>query len=102
MTSPTLTEKPIERLYFHLPEVAKALGCNASAVRYWEREFDLDTTRNRKGDRRLTVKEIGQIALISRLVKWFHIEKAKQIYRAGKAEQVMDILEPGYGKEPQR
>ena len=34
-------ERPIEKLYYSIGEVAKILNVNVSLVRFWEKEFDI-------------------------------------------------------------
>ena len=42
-------EKPIEKLYYSIGEVAKTLNVNVSLVRFWEKEFDiLQPKKNKK------------------------------------------------------
>ena len=48
-------EKPIEKLYYSIGEVAKILNVNVSLVRFWEKEFDiLQPKKNKKGNRMFT------------------------------------------------
>ena len=36
-----LKEKPIEKLYYSIGEVATMFGVNVSLLRFWEKEFDI-------------------------------------------------------------
>lgn len=89
-----LHEHTPTKLYWKIGDIAKALGVEASAIRYWETAFSLPTPRNHNGNRRYTVTEIGQIAIIARLTRHFHIKAALSVYQKGIAERVLDILEP--------
>jgi transposase len=45
-------EKPVEKLYYSIGEVAKMLDVPVSTVRFWENEFDiLKPMKNKKGNR---------------------------------------------------
>lgn len=85
----------IQRLYFAPHQVAKALSVETSALRFWEDEFGLQVHRSRHNKRRYTVTDVGRFATIARLVKWFHIPAAKLLMDEGRADGVLDILEPG-------
>ncbi|MBK8499732.1 MAG: MerR family transcriptional regulator [Flavobacteriales bacterium] len=63
-------ERPVEKLYFSIGEVAEELGVANSSIRYWEKEFGMSAARRTgKGDRQYTRKEIEQFRSIQRLVK---------------------------------
>ena len=34
-------EKPIEKLYYSIGEVAQSLDVNVSLIRFWEKQFDI-------------------------------------------------------------
>jgi DNA-binding transcriptional MerR regulator len=34
-------EKPLEKLYYSIGEVAKELNVNVSLIRFWEKEFEI-------------------------------------------------------------
>jgi len=56
--------------YFTISEASKMFDVNPSLLRFWEEEFSsLQPTKNRKGDRLYTEKNIDQIRLIYHLVK---------------------------------
>lgn len=62
--------KPIEKRYRSITEVAKELDVNASQLRYWEREFTLLKPRtNARGKRFYTDADIQLIKEICFLVK---------------------------------
>lgn len=63
-------EKPIERMYWSIGEVATLLGVKTSLLRYWEKEFGtLRPKRTNKGDRLYTKADIEQLQRIQYLVK---------------------------------
>lgn len=59
-----------EKLYYSIGEVARMLDVQTSAVRYWEKEFDiLKPKKNRKGNRMFTPEDIRNIKIIHHLLK---------------------------------
>lgn len=77
-------ERPVEKLYWSIGEVAEELGVANSSIRYWEKEFGTITPkRTTKGDRLYTRKEIEQFRAIQRLVKekGFTLHGAKEQLR---------------------
>ena len=55
-------EKPIEKLYYSIGEVAKTLNVNVSLVRFWEKEFDiLQPKKNKKGNRMFTAADFENL-----------------------------------------
>lgn len=90
-----LKEKPIERLYWSIGEVAEDLGVNTSLLRYWEKEFGtLRPKRTNKGDRLYTKNDILQLQRIQYLVKekGFTLQGAKSELR--KPEAPLSAPEP--------
>ncbi|MCB0655926.1 MAG: MerR family transcriptional regulator [Saprospiraceae bacterium] len=88
----------LEKLYYSIGEVADMLGVSKSLIRYWESEFPtLKPSKNSKGDRRFTKKNIEQLNLIFHLVKerGFTIEGAKNEIKEGKQtyEVRLEVLE---------
>jgi DNA-binding transcriptional MerR regulator len=70
-----------EKLYYSISEVSELFDLNASTLRFWEKEFDLlRPTKNKKGNRLFTKKDIEHIAAIVDLVKHkgFTIQGAKE------------------------
>ena len=62
--------KPIEKRYFTITEVAEELGLNASQLRYWEKEFSqLNPRTNARGKRLYTADDKLIIEQIAWLVK---------------------------------
>ena len=84
-------EKPIEKLYFSIGEVAKTLNVNVSLVRFWEKEFDiLQPKKNKKGNRMFTVTDFENLKLIYHLVKerGFTLEGAKNKLKDNKEDTI--------------
>lgn len=77
-----LSEKEeTEKLYYSISEVSTMFDLNASTLRFWEKEFEvLNPTKNKKGNRMFTKKDIDYIATIVDLVKHqgFTIQGAKE------------------------
>lgn len=70
-----------EKLYYSISEVSSMFDLNASTLRFWEKEFEvLKPTKNKKGNRMFTKKDIDYIATIVDLVKHqgFTIQGAKE------------------------
>lgn len=70
-----------EKLYYSISEVSELFDLNASTLRFWEKEFDLlKPTKNKKGNRLFTKKDIDHIATIVELVKQkgYTIQGAKE------------------------
>ena len=73
-------EKPIEKLYYSIGEVAQSLDVNVSLIRFWEKQFDiLQPKKNKKGNRMFTAADFEILKLIYHLVKerGFTLEGAK-------------------------
>ncbi len=60
----------LTKLYYSIGEVAEMFDVSPSLIRYWENEFkNLKPQKNRKGDRKFTVKDIHELEKIYTLVK---------------------------------
>lgn len=73
-------EKPIEKLYYSIGEVAQSLDVNVSLIRFWEKQFSiLQPKKNKKGNRMFTSADFENLKLIYHLVKerGFTLEGAK-------------------------
>ena len=58
------------KLYYSIGEVATMFGEQTSAIRYWEKEFDiLKPKKNKKGNRLFTPGDIENLRLIHYLLK---------------------------------
>lgn len=63
-------EKPIEKKYYSIGEVATMLGVATSLIRFWESEFSIIKPRkNKKGNRQFTKDDIANLKLVYHLVK---------------------------------
>ena len=63
-------DKPIEKQYYQIGEVAEMLGEKASLIRFWEKEFEvLKPKKNLKGNRLFTKKDVETLQIIHFLVK---------------------------------
>jgi len=74
----------LTKLYYSIGEVAKILNVNASLLRFWEKEFDIQIAKkNKKGNRLYSVKEIAVIRTIYDFVKLqgYTIEGAKRVIK---------------------
>jgi len=77
-------EKPTEKLFYKIGEVADMFAVNVSLIRFWEKEFDiLKPKKNNKGNRMFTKKDVDNLTIIYHLVKerGFTLEGAKQKLR---------------------
>ena len=77
-------DKPIEKLYYSIGEVADMFEVNISLLRFWEKEFDiLKPKKNKKGLRKYTQKDIEIIEKIYHLLKkqGFTIDGAKKAFK---------------------
>jgi DNA-binding transcriptional MerR regulator len=85
-------EKPIEKIYFSIGEVAEQTGLNPSLLRYWETEFEkyLHPKKNRKGIRMYTKKDLDRIEEIRYLVKdrGFTLQGARDYLQARNKEDL--------------
>jgi DNA-binding transcriptional MerR regulator len=60
----------IEKVYYTIGEVAELFEVNPSLIRFWEKEFDiLKPTKNKKGNRLFTKKDLDNLRIIYHLVK---------------------------------
>ena len=89
-----LGNKPIEKLFYKISEVANMFSVNISAVRFWEKEFDiLKPKKNKKGNRLFTPKDIKNIQIIYHLLKerGFTVEGAKKKLKENKKDTIDNI-----------
>jgi len=60
----------MEKDYYSIGETAEILNVNASALRFWEKSFDIiKPFKNKKGDRFYSVKDLDNLKLIKHLLK---------------------------------
>jgi len=78
-----------EKLYYSISEVSELFDVNASTIRFWEKEFDfLKPTKNKKGNRLFTQKDIENLRLIVHYVKekGYTLQGAKDKFKKGTPE----------------
>jgi len=87
-------EKPTEKLFYKISEVAEMFTVNVSLIRFWEKEFDiLKPKKNKKGNRMFTKKDVDNMTIIYHLVKerGFTLEGAKQKLKENKGDTIDNI-----------
>ena len=90
----SLNKKPNEKLFYKISEVAKIFNVNISAIRFWEKEFDiLKPKKNKKGNRLFTQKDITNMQIIHHLLKerGFTIEGAKKKLKENKKDTINNV-----------
>jgi DNA-binding transcriptional MerR regulator len=83
-----------EKIFYRISEVADMFNLNISAVRFWEKEFDiLRPKKNKKGNRLFTQKDIKNIQIIYHLLKerGFTVEGAKKKLKDNKQDTIDNI-----------
>ena len=88
---PPYKEKPVEKLYYSIGEVADIFGVNTSLIRFWEKEFNIvKPKKNRKGNRMFTQKDLDNLRIIYHLVKerGFTLQGAKRKLRENKEDVI--------------
>lgn len=83
--------------YFTIGEVATMFGVSQSLIRFWEGEFpSLKPSKNRKGDRLFTIKNIDHLRIIFHLVKekGYTLEGARTEIssKKGKEDKKLNII----------
>ena len=84
-----LLEKETEKLFYSIGEVADMFDVNTSLIRFWEKEFDvINPTKNKKGNRLFTKKDIENFKLIFHFVKenGYTLQGAKDKLKGGVKE----------------
>lgn len=87
-------EKPIEKLYYSIGEVADIFEVNVSLLRFWEKEFNiLKPKKNKKGNRMFTTKDLDNLKIIYHLVKerGYTLEGAKKKLKENKEDTINNI-----------
>jgi len=87
-----------DRLYFSIKELSKEFAVNASALRFWEKEFkQLKPKKNKKGDRFYTKEDIAMVRYIHYLLKekGYTLDGARKILAVnqGKPDQTYKLIE---------
>ena len=79
----------LTKLYYSIGEVSSLLNVNASLIRFWEKELELNSPKkNKKGNRQFTVKEIKNLELIYQIVKieGYKLDAAKKQLKIRKSD----------------
>ena len=87
-------EKPTEKLFYKIGEVAEIFKVNVSLIRFWEKEFDiLKPKKNKKGNILFTKKDLDNLTIIYHLVKerGFTLEGAKQKLKENKTDTIDNV-----------
>ncbi len=82
-----------EKLYYPIGEVAEILGVNASAIRFWEKEFDIiQPKRTAKGNRLFYPKDLENLKRIKHLTQneGYTLDGAKQYFKNNKKTDNLD------------
>ena len=90
----SLNNKSTEKLFYKISEVAEIFDINISAVRFWEKEFDiLKPKKNKKGNRLFTPKDIENIKIIHYLLKerGYTVEGAKKKLKENKLDTIDNV-----------
>ena len=88
------SEKPIEKIFYKISEVADMFNVNISAIRFWEKEFDiLQPKKNKKGNRLFRIQDINNLEIIYHLLKerGFTVEGAKKKIKDNKQDTIDNI-----------
>jgi DNA-binding transcriptional MerR regulator len=89
------TSDEIKKHFYAISEVAEMFNVNASLIRFWESEFPLLTpTKNKKGNRLFTDKDIENFRLIYNLVKveGYTLQGAKDFLKQKKHKKEAEPL----------
>lgn len=88
-------EKETEKLFYSIGEVANLFEVNTSLIRFWEKEFDIiSPSKNKKGNRLFTKKDIENFKLIFHFVKekGYTLQGAKDKLKVGlKASEQVNL-----------
>lgn len=76
----TQNEQATEKLYYRIGEAAKLLKIEKHVIRYWEKEFEIDTHRSSSGQRLYRRVEIETLQKIKSLIydEGYTIQGAKK------------------------
>ena len=85
---------PTEKIFYKISEAAEMFSVNISAIRFWEKEFEiLKPKKNKKGNRLFTPKDIKNLKIIHHLLKerGFTVEGAKRKLKENKTDTINNI-----------
>lgn len=85
---------PTEKLFYKISEAAEMFSVNISAIRFWEKEFEiLKPKKNKKGNRLFTPKDIKNLKIIYHLLKerGFTVEGARKKLKDNKTDTINNI-----------
>jgi DNA-binding transcriptional MerR regulator len=85
---------PTEKLFYKISEAAEMFSVNISAIRFWEKEFEiLKPKKNKKGNRLFTPKDIKNLKIIYHLLKerGFTVEGARKKLKENKTDTINNI-----------
>ncbi len=90
----TSEKETTEKLYYSISEVSDMFDVNASTIRFWEKEFDfLKPTKNKKGNRLFTQKDIESLRMIVHYVKekGYTLQGAKDHFKNGEPAELENV-----------
>ena len=96
------TNNTSEKLFFKIGEVAKIFNVNISAIRFWEKEFDiLKPKKNKKGNRLFTQRDMENLKIIHYLLKerGYTVEGAKKKLKENKNDTINNVEIVSYLKD---
>ena len=83
-----------DKIFYKISEVADMFNVKISAIRFWEKEFEiLKPKKNKKGNRLFTKKDVKNIQIIYHLLKerGFTVEGAKKKLKENKSDTINNI-----------
>jgi DNA-binding transcriptional MerR regulator len=87
-------DKPVEKLYYSISEVAEMFDVSQSLIRFWETEFPiLQPRKNKKGNRLFSKTDIDNFRAIHHLVKekGLTLEGARKALKANPAKTMDNV-----------
>jgi DNA-binding transcriptional MerR regulator len=75
-------EPVLTRVYYKLGEVANMIGVPTSTIRYWQIEFDFNTSRTKYNKRQFTPEQVRNVLAVNYLlnIEFYTIRGAKIKY----------------------
>ena len=85
-------EQAKEKLYYRIGEAAKLLNVEKHVIRYWEKEFEIDTHRSSSGQRLYRKVEIETLQKIKSLIydEGYTIQGAKKFLSPQPIDQTVE------------